>query len=334
MFKIKYLENSWRVASPAALAMSLGLVPLAATAQSDAATYPSRPIRIVVPQSPGASTDLTARLIAQKLTEVFKQTVIVDNRPGAGTTSGTEIVVRAAPDGHTLLVVASSLTINPSLYTKLPYDPVRDFTPVTQLSKFPNLIAANPSFAAKTLNDVIALAKAKPGTINYASAGTGTGTHMSAELLKQMTGIDIVQIPYKGGGPAAIAAIGGQTQLIIGTSVGLLPHVRSGKLRAIALTSPKRSLIAPEIPVVAESVPGYDHEPWNGLLAPAKTPAPIISKLNIEVARILGTPEVRKIFANEGAEAVGNSAEAFAGVVKAETAKWAKVIKTAGIKID
>lgn len=333
MFKNKYLVNSSLVASLAALATSL-CVPLAAGAQSDAATYPSRPIRIVVPQSPGASTDLTARLIAHKLAEVFKQTVIVDNRPGAGTTSGTEIVVRAAPDGHTLLVVASSLTINPSLYTKLPYDPVRDFTPVTQLSKFPNLIAANPSFAAKTLNDVIALAKAKPGTINYASAGTGTGTHMSAELLKQMTGIDIVQIPYKGGGPAAIAAIGGQTQLIIGTSVGLLPHVRSGKLRAIAMTSPKRSAIAPEIPVVAESVPGYDHEPWNGLLAPAKTPASIIGKLNAEVARILGTPEVRKIFANEGAEAVGNSSGEFAAVVKAETAKWAKVIKTAGIKID
>ena len=304
-------------------------------AQTDATAYPSRPIRIVVPQSPGASTDLTARLIAARLTEIFKQTVIVDNRPGAGTISGTEIVTKAAPDGHTLLVVASSLTISPSLYTKLPYDPVRDFTPVTQLSKFPNLLAAHPSFAAKTLNDVITLAKAKPGTINYASAGTGTGTHMSAELLKQMTGIDIVQIPYKGGGPAAIAAIGGQTQLIIGTTVGLLPHVRSGKLKAIAVTSPKRSAVAPEIATFAESgAPGYEHEPWNGLLAPAKTPAGIIAKLNAEVVRLLAAPEVKKIFANEGAEAVGNSPEAFAAIVKSETAKWAKVIKTAGIKID
>jgi tripartite-type tricarboxylate transporter receptor subunit TctC len=317
-----------------AVALMLCVVPFAAVAQSDVMTYPSRPIRIVVPQSPGASTDLTARLIAQKLTDVFKQTVVVDNRPGAGTVSGTEIVVRAAPDGHTLLVVASSLTINPSLYTKLPYDPVRDFTPVTQLSKFPNLIAANPSFAAKTLNDVIALAKAKPGAINYASAGTGTGTHMSAELLKQMTGIDIVQIPYKGGGPAAIAAIGGQTQLIIGTTVGLLPHVRSGKLRAIAVTSSKRSATAPEIPAVGESVPGYDHEPWNGLLAPAKTPNAVVAKLNAEVVRILSTPDVKKIFSNEGAEAVGNSPEAFAAIVKSESAKWAKVINTAGIKIE
>lgn len=304
-------------------------------AQSEAANYPTRPIRIVVPQSPGASTDLTARLIAQRLTETFKQTVVVDNRPGAGTTSGTEIVTRAAPDGHTLLVVASSLTINPALYKSLPYDPVRDFSPVTQLSKFPNLLAAHPSFAAKTLNDVIALAKAKPGTINYASAGTGTGTHMSAELLKQMTGIDIVQIPYKGGGPAAIATIGGQTQLIIGTSVGLLPHVRSGKLRAIAITAPKRSATAPEIPTFAESgAPGYEHEPWNGLLAPAHTPKAIIAKLNAEVVRNLAAPEVKKIFANEGAEAVGNSPEEFAAVVKSETAKWAKVVKAAGIKIE
>ncbi len=317
-----------------AKACVLCAVPLLAAAQSNEVLYPARPIRIVVPQSPGASTDLTARLIAARLTEIFKQTVVVDNRPGAGTISGTEIVMRAAPDGHTLLVVASSLTINPSLYTKLPYDPVRDFTPVTQLSKFPNLIAANPSFAAKTLNDLIALAKAKPGTINYASAGTGTGTHMSAELLRQMTGIDIVQIPYKGGGPAAIAAIGGQTQLIIGTTVGLLPHVRSGKLRAVAVTSAKRAAIAPEIPAVAESVPGYEHEPWNGLLAPAKVPLSIAARLNTEVVRILGTADVRKIFANEGAEAVGNAPDAFAAIVKSETAKWAKVIKTAGIRIE
>ncbi|HTE14663.1 MAG TPA: tripartite tricarboxylate transporter substrate-binding protein, partial [Burkholderiales bacterium] len=183
-------------------------------------------------------------------------------------------------------------------------------------------------------NDVIALAKAKPGQINYASAGTGTGTHMSAELLRQMTGIDIVQIPFKGGAPAAIAAIGGQTQLIVGTSVGILPFVRSGKLRAIAVTSAKRSPVAPEIPAVAESVPGYEHEPWNGLLAPAKTPGAIVAKINAEVVRMLAAPEVKKIFANEGGEAVGNSPEAFAAVVKSETAKWAKVVKAAGIKIE
>jgi tripartite-type tricarboxylate transporter receptor subunit TctC len=306
----------------------------AALAQTDVASFPLRPIRIVVPQSPGGSTDLTARLVGQRLTEAFKQTAVVDNRPGAGSTSGTEIVARAAPDGHTLLVVASSFTINPALYKKLSYDPIRDFAPVTQLSRFPNLIAAHPSLAAKSMGELIALAKAKPGTLNYASAGTGTGTHMSAELLRQMTGIDIVQVPFKGGGPAAIAAIGGQTQLIVGTSVGTLPFVRSGKLRGIAVTSPKRSPAAPDIPAIAETVPGYDHEPWNGLFAPAKTPPAIVAKINAEVVRMLASPEVKKIFANEAGEAVGNSPEAFAAIVQSESAKWAKVVKAAGIKIE
>ncbi|MGH8634814.1 MAG: tripartite tricarboxylate transporter substrate binding protein, partial [Burkholderiales bacterium] len=257
------------------LGAAAGWVQAPAVAQKDAVatSYPVRPVRIIVPQSPGASTDLTARIVAQGLSEAFRQPVIVDNRPGGSGISGTEIVARAIPDGYTLMVVASSFSINPALHAKLPYHPVRDFTPITQLSKFPNMLAAHPSLPVRTLQDVIALAKAKPGQLNYASAGSGTGTHMSAELLKQMTGIDIVQIPYKGGGPAMIAAMGGQTQLIVGTSVGLLPHVRSGKLKAIALTSAKRSAAAPEIPTFAESgVPGYEHEPWNGMLGPSEMP--------------------------------------------------------------
>lgn len=306
----------------------------AALAQTDVANFPSRPIRIVVPQSPGGSTDLTARLVAKQLNEAFKQAAVVDNRPGAGSTSGTEIVARAAPDGHTMLVVASSFTVNPALYKQLPYDPIRDFAPITQLSRFPNLIAAHPSLPVKTLADMIALAKAKPGTLNYASAGTGTGTHMSAELLRQMTGIDIVQVPFKGGGPAVVATMGGQTQLIVGTSVGTLPHVRSGKLRALAVTSAKRSPSAPEIPAVSETVSGYEHEPWNGLLAPAKTPRAIIAKVNAEVVRMLQTAEVKKVFTNEAGEAVGNSPEAFAALIKSESAKWAKVVQVGGIKIE
>jgi tripartite-type tricarboxylate transporter receptor subunit TctC len=313
----------------------LGLVfSASALAQSDVANYPSRPLRIVVPQSPGGSTDLTARLVAQRLNEAFKQAAIVDNRPGAGSTSGTEIAARASPDGHTLLVVASSFTINPALYTKLSYDPIRDFAPITQLSRFPNLLAAHPSLPVKNLNDVITLAKAKPGTLNYASAGTGTGTHMSAELLRQMTGIDIVQVPFKGGAPAAIAAMGGQTQLIVGTTVGTLPFVRSGKLRGIAVTSLKRSAAAPDLPAIAETVPGYDHEPWNGLLAPAKTPPGIIAKINAEVVRALQTPEVKKVFSNEAGEAVGSSPAEFAAMIRSESAKWAKVVKAAGIKVE
>lgn len=316
------------------MVMSVVSCSAAALAQTDVANFPSRPIRIVVPQSPGGSTDLTARLVAKQLNEAFKQAAVVDNRPGAGSTSGTEIVARAAPDGHTMLVVASSFTVNPALYKQLPYDPIRDFAPITQLSRFPNLIAAHPSLPVKTLADMIALAKAKPGTLNYASAGTGTGTHMSAELLRQMTGIDIVQVPFKGGGPAVVATMGGQTQLIVGTSVGTLPHVRSGKLRALAVTSAKRSPSAPEIPAVSETVPGYEHEPWNGLLAPAKTPRAIIAKINAEVVRMLQTAEVKKVFTNEAGEAVGNSPEAFAALIKSESAKWAKVVQVGGIKIE
>lgn len=314
-----------------ALAFILGcaLVVDAARAQQ----YPARPVRIIVPQSPGASTDFTARLVAQRLSEAFGQTVIVDNRPGASGITGTDLVAKSAPDGHTLMVVASSFSINPGLRASLPYDPIRDFTPVTQLSKFPNMLAAHPSTPLRTLQDVIALARAKPGQLNYASAGTGTGTHMSAELLKQMTGIDIVQIPYKGGGPAMIAAMGGQTQLIVGTTVGLLPHVRSGKLKAIAVTSAKRTAAAPEVPTFAESgVPGYEHEPWNGMLAPAKLRRAVLVKVNGEVVRILHTPEARKIFEHEGAEPVGNTPEQFGAVLKSEIAKWTKLIKVAGIK--
>ncbi|HKA46188.1 MAG TPA: tripartite tricarboxylate transporter substrate binding protein [Burkholderiales bacterium] len=314
-----------------ALALASALGPVAAAA----ADYPVRPIRIVVPQSPGASTDLTARLIGQKLGESWKQSVIVDNRPGASGIAGSEIVARAVPDGYTLMVIASSFSINPALRPSLPYDPVRDFTPVSQLSKFPNMLAVNPSVPVKTLQDVIALARAKPGQLNYASAGTGTGTHMSAELLKQATGINIVHIPYKGGGPATVATMGGQTQLIFGTSVGLLPHVRAGKLRAIALTSAKRSAAAPDIPTFAESgVPGYEHEPWNGMFAPARMPKAVLAKLNAEVVRIMHTAEVAKVLEHEGAEPVGGTPEEFAVIIKAETAKWAKLVKAAGIKSE
>lgn len=313
----------------------LGIVLLCSVTGAVAQQYPTKPIRIVVPQSPGASTDLTARLVAQKLNEAFKQPVVVDNRPGASGITGTELVARAAPDGYTLMVVASSFSINPALQPKLPYDPIRDFTTVSQLSKFPNMLAAHPSVPVKTLQDVIALAKAKPGQLNYASAGSGTGTHMTAELLKQMTGIDIVHIPYKGGGPAMVAAMGGQTQLIIGTTVGLLPHVRAGKLRAIALTSAKRSAAAPDTPTFAESgVPGYEHEPWNGMFGPARIPKPVLANINAQVVRILHAPEVKKVFEREGADVVGSTPEQFGAFLRAEIAKWTKVAKAAGIKAE
>ncbi len=317
------------------IAATLCVMPFGVLAQGNVASYPGRPIRIIVPQSPGASTDLTARLVAQRLSDAFKQPVVVDNRPGAGTIIGTELVVRAAPDGHTLMVVASGITVNPSVYKRMPYDTERDLAPVTQLTRFSNLLAAHPTFPGKTLQDVIALAKAKPATINFASAGLASGTHMSMELLKTMTGIDLVHIPYTGGGPAVTAAIGGQVQLNIGTTVGVLPHVRSGRLRAIAVTTAARSPAAPEIPTFAESgVPGYDHGPWNGLFAPAKTPSALIAKIHAEVARALQSAEARKVFANEGVETVANTPEAFAAIVRAELAMWPRVVKAAGMKIE
>jgi tripartite-type tricarboxylate transporter receptor subunit TctC len=313
----------------AALAIAYGAL---AHAQ---APYPTKPVRLIVPQSPGASTDLTARLIAQKLSAAFGQPVVVDNRPGAGSIIGTDLVAKAAPDGYTLLVVASSITLNPSLHRNLPFDVLRDLAPITQLSAFPNLLTVHPALPVKTVKDLIALAKAKPGSLNYGSSGSATGTHLSAELFKYMTGIDMVHVPYKGGGPAVQALLGGQVQLNFATIVSVLPHVRSGKLRAIAVTTAKRSPSMPEIPTIAESgVPGYDHGPWNGFLAPARTPRAVIARLNEETARILHLPETKAVFTNEGAEPVGNKPEEFGAIIKAETAKWGKVIQSAGIKAD
>jgi tripartite-type tricarboxylate transporter receptor subunit TctC len=316
---------------PSSFILCCALAIPAASAQQ----YPTRPVRIIVPQSPGASTDITARLVAQGLNEAFRQPVIVDNRPGSSGIAGTELVARAAPDGYTLMVVASSFSINPALDRKLPYDSIRDFTTVTQLSKFPNMLAAHPSTPVKTLQDVISLAKAKPGQVTYASAGVATGTHMTAELLRYMTRIDLLHVPYKGGGPALTAAMGGQTQLLIGTSVGTLPHTRSGKLRAIAVTSARRSAAAPEVPTFAESgVPGYEHEPWNGMFGPAEMPKAVLARVNAEVVRVLNSPEAKKVLEGDGADVVGSTPEQFAVVLKAEIAKWTKVAKAAGIKAE
>ena len=298
-----------------------------------AQSYPARPIRIIVPQSPGASTDLTARLVAQGLNEAFRQPVIVDNRPGAGTVTGTDIVAKAAPDGYTLLVVASSITINPSLRKDLPYDTLRDLTGVTQLSAFPNLLVVHPSLPVKTVQELIALAKARPGQLNWGSAGTGTGVHLSGELFRYMTGVEWVHVPYKGGGPGNIALIGGQVQLSFATIVSILPHVRAGRVRAIAVTTAKRSPAAPEVPTIAESgVPGFDHGPWNGLLAPAQTPKAVLARLNAQAVKIVHSAEVKKVLNHEGAEPIGNAPEEFTAVLKSETARWAKVVKAAGIR--
>ena len=313
----------------AAAAGGFAALPRAAGAQS----YPTRPVRIIVATSAGGSTDIAARVIGQWLTERLGQSFVVENRPGAGGNLATEAVATASPDGHTLLLVNPGAAINPSLYAKLSYDAARDFTAVAQISKYPYLLMAHPALPAQSLQGVIALAKAKPGFLNYASAGLGTGTHVAMELLRQMAGIDIVHVPYKGGGPAAIAAMGGQVQLLAGTTISNMAHVRAGRLRALAVTSSKRATAAPDVPTFAESgVPGYEYETWNGLLAPARTPPAVVTKLNLEVNQVLASAEVKKAYANDGAETAGASADAFAALIKAETAKWAQVIKRAAIK--
>jgi tripartite-type tricarboxylate transporter receptor subunit TctC len=301
-------------------------------ASSSDSEYPTRPIRIVVPQGAGGSTDLTARVLGQRLAEVFGQPVIVDNRPGAGSVHGTDLVAKATPNGYTLLVVGSSVSLNPLLHKKLPFDPHRDLAPVTQLTFFSNLLVTHPSVAVRSVKDLIALAKAKPGYLSFASSGTATGPHLSAELFKYMTRTEMVHIPYKGAAPANNAVLAGEVQLVIASTVALLPHVRAEKLRGLAVTTARRSPVAPDIPTVAESgVPGYEHNDWNGMFAPAKTPRHVIAKLNAELIKVLQSSEISAFFLQRGSETAGNSPEEFAAFIRNYTPKWAKVIKAAGI---
>ncbi|MBI3935755.1 MAG: tripartite tricarboxylate transporter substrate binding protein [Betaproteobacteria bacterium] len=305
----------------------------AAAAERSPESYPVRPIRLVVPQSPGGATDFNARLVAVPLSERFGQPVVVDNRPGAGSLIGTDLVAKAAPDGYTLLGISSSITIIPSMYSKVPFDTVKDFAPVALLSSYPHLVVVHPSVPVNSVKELIALAKAKPGALNFASAGKGTPTQLGAELFKSMAGIDIVHVPYKGGGPAVTALLGGQVQLYIGPIATVLPHVKAGKFRALAVTGAKRSLIIPDLPTVAEAgLPGFRQDAWNGLLAPARTPPAVIKKLNAEVNAVLKMPAIRERFAADGVEAGGISSAELGALLKSEIAKWAKVIREAGIK--
>jgi tripartite-type tricarboxylate transporter receptor subunit TctC len=299
------------------------------------ADYPVRSIRYIVPQGAGGSSDTLARLVTQKLSEAFGQQVVTDNRPGATGNIGTEIAARAAADGYTLLQVATSHATNPALAVKMPFDPIRDFSPITLLSHSPNLWIVHPSLPAKNMRELIALAKTRPGEINYSSSGTGSSQHLAGELLKSLAHIDIVHIPYKGSPPALIDLLGGRVVLMCSTIAPAMPLVKSAKLRALAVTSLKRSAAAPEIPTVAESgLPGYEATAWQGVLAPAGTQRDIIVRLNAEMVRIVQQPDVRKQLAEQGYEPAGNSPEQFAGYIKTEIAKWAKVIRAAGLKAE
>lgn len=309
------------------LALAAAIFPAAA------ADWPQRPVRLIVPYAAGGSTDLVARLVGARLSERLGQQFVLDNRTGAGTIIGTEIAARATPDGYTLLVVAASLSISPAVRKKLPFDVERDFAPITQMVDLPHYLVVHPSVAAKSVKELIALAKAKPGELNYASSGIATSTHMAAELFRYMTKTDMTHVPFKGGGPGIIAMIAGQCHLYFATISTALPHVRAGKLRGLAVTSAKRSVAAPDVPTMAESgVPGYSHSSWVGLLAPAKTPQPILARLHSETVKILNAPEVKQLLLREGLEVNGNTPQQFAADLKAEIAQWRKVVAAAGIQ--
>ncbi len=299
-----------------------------------AQNYPARPIRMIVAYPPGGGTDIVGRLMAQKLSENLGQNVVVDNRGGATGNIGTELAARATPDGYTLLMgnVAPN-AINISLFNKLPYDPVKDFAPVSLAAITPNILVVHPSLAVKTVKDLVALAKTKPGVLNFPSAGIGSSSHLAGEMLKTMAGIDMVHVPYKGGGPALIALLSGQVQLMFATMPAAMPHLKSGKLRPVAVTSGRRSQTLPELPTIAESgIKGYEAATWYGLLAPAGTPKPVVTRLHGEVVKILATTETRERFADQGFEPVGNTPAEFSAYIKSEIVKWGRVIKDASIK--
>ena len=303
--------------------------------QALAQDYPTRPIRFVVPFPPGGGTDIIARIVQPKLSEALGQPIVIENRGGAGGAVGTEAAARSTPDGYTFLFTLSSHTINPLLY-KLNYDVERDFVPVSMIVSVPQLIAAHPDAPARTLKEMVAAARARPGFLAFASVGNGTPSHIAGELLKLKAGIDMVHIPYKGGGPAVTDTVAGQVPFLFVTAPAALSQVRAGRLRALAVTTQKRSAAAPDIPTVAEALgmPDYEVDSWYAMFAPAKTPPAIVARMQKEAARAVRLPEVRQKLLEQGADAVGGTAEELDRVVKSELKRWAEVIRNAGIKLE
>jgi tripartite-type tricarboxylate transporter receptor subunit TctC len=303
-------------------------VPACAQAQS----YPAKPVRLIAPSSPGSGVDIVARFYAQKLSAQIKQQVVVENRAGAGANLGAEIAAKALPDGYTLFMGTPAHTINPSLYRRLNYDILRDFVPISQVTSGQYVLVTHPALPVKTLSQLVALAKARPGQLNYGSAGNGNATHLAGELFRTLANIDIVHVPYKGSGPALIDLVGGQMQFMFSNLTAALPHMKSAKLRALAVTGAKRTPIAPELPTVTESgLRGYAVESWFGLLAPAGTPPEIVARLNTETNTAMRAPDMKERLAAEGADPMPGTAAEFAALLKAEIAQWAKVVKQAGI---
>ena len=313
------------------LGITLALAAAAALAQE----WPAKPVRFIVPYPPGGGTDVIARIVQQRLSEALGQTIVIENRGGAGGAVGTEAAAKATPDGYTFLFTLSSHTINPLLY-KLTYDVERDFVPVSLIVSVPQLIAANAASPLRSMQDVVATAKAHPGKLHFASVGNGTPSHIAGELLKLKTGVDNVHVPYKGGGPAVTDTLGGQVWLLFVTMPAAISHVRAGKLRALAVTTARRNPGAPDIPTVAEAlnIPDYEVDSWYAMFAPAKTPAPVIARMQKELVRVIQIPDVKQKLLEQGGDTVGSSPEALDRVVKGELKKWAELIRVTKIRPD
>ena len=318
------------------ISIQIFAVGLLVAGNAEAQEYPTKPIRVIVPSTPGGSVDMLARTIGSRLSERWGQQIVVDNRSGAGGVIAAELTAKALPDGYTLIMATiSSMATNVSLARNLPYDPVRDFAPVTQVASQQIILLSNPGFAAKSVQELIALAKAKPGQVAFATAGNGTGGHLAGELLKLLAGIDLLHIPYKGSAPALIDVISGQVPLTLISINTALPPIKSGRVRALAVSGARRSPVLPEVPTMMEAgVRGYESSTWYGLLAPKATPRGVVMKLNGEIVAILKLPEVKDRLLADGAEPVGNSPEQFGEFIKSEIAKWGKVIRAAGLRAE
>lgn len=321
-----------------AILVGFGTFSATSVAQNDSrqsGSFPQRPVRWIAPFPPGGAADIVSRLLGQKLTEAWGQQIVVDNRPGAGGNLGIEIAARAAPDGYTVVLVPATFTTYPSL-TKTPsYDPLKDFAPITLVSSSPTILVVNPSLPVKGVQELISLARAKPGELNYASSGIGASAHMAAELFKSMTRTNIVHVPYKGQPPALLDLISGRVQIMFPNIPVSLPHIKAGRLRALAVSTAKRSALFPELPTISESgLPGFEVLQWSGLMGPAGTPRAVVGKYQREIAMALNLPDVRQKLASQGFEAVGNTPGEFSDYIRAEIIKWAKVIQEAGIRPD
>lgn len=317
------------------LLLAGGLLSLLASGSVWASAYPVKPVTLIVPQAPGGANDAVARIVAQRLSAVLGQPIVVDNRPGAGGNIGIQAAAKAPRDGYTLLLtVGSSFTINPSLYRKIPFDPVKDFDPITLVATAPYLLVANPAIPAASVQDLIGLAKAKPGKLDYASAGNGTLNHLLGEMLKAKAGIDIAHVPYKSAAAAATDVVAGQVPITFGSLPGVMPFVKTGQLRVLGVATEKRSRLIPEVPTIGEAIPGYSAVSWYGLFAPAGTPKEILAQLHAEATKVLHSKEVQDKLAAQGAEAASNTPEQFRALIKDDLVKWARVVKESGAQVD